>query len=665
VQPLTLKPLVFDTECYASYWLFEALDPLTRVTHIFELYDGHPLDAIGLRNLLTTHTMVSFNGIHYDMPMTTLALSGATTQQLKFANDQLIVGQMKHWEFYREYRLQEPTSVDHIDLIEVAPGQASLKAYMGKLHSKTLRDLPYDPNAIVDEAMRKVLREEYCPNDLSGTLELFNTFQEQLALRVEMSDEYGIDLRSKSDAQIAEAVMKSIVPFKVQVPSIPAGTQFNYVPPDWLKFNTPYLQGVLARMVTEPFTITHSGSVVASHTNHLVDWGSDQMRLDVHGQWSKKPAGWQHELVRIGETSYAMGTGGLHSTEACVTWRASPSKSLRLPDVAAYYPSLIVRLGVYPPQIGPLFAVNYAEDKRKRDYYKSTKQKKKSNTYKTKNNGTFGKLGSRYSIFFTPQGLLNVTITGQLALFMLIEALHSAGITVVSANTDGIVIYADRDLDWFADSVIQWWESVTGFTMETTAFKLLAARDVNSYLSITTDNELKLKGAFAPPEPGASGWPNPTGQVCVDAVVAYIRNGTPLADTIRACTDIRQFVYVRTVKGGGSYCPVQVLPKTTTLTAMRAALGTTVTGNNAELRVQYELLRQHRMASTEFLGKVVRWIYTAGSQGCILTPEGNLVPRTVGCSPMMTLPDVLPANIDYDWYIREAESLLCDVGLGK
>ena len=248
---------------------------------------------------------------------------------------------------------------------------------------------------------------------------------------------------------------------------------------------------------------------------------------------------------------------------------------------------------------------------------------------------------------------------------MLIEALHSAGITVVSANTDGIVIYADRDLDWFADSVIQWWESVTGFAMETTEFKLLAARDVNSYLSITADDELKLKGAFAPPEPGASGWPNPTGQICVDAMVAYLRDGIPLRDTIETCTDIRQFVYVRTVKGGGSYCPVQVLPKTTTLTAMRAALGTTVTGNNAELREQYELLRQHRMSNTEYLGKVVRWVYVAGSQGCILTPEGNLVPRTTGCRPMMTLPDALPIDIDYDWYVREAESLLHDVGIGQ
>jgi hypothetical protein len=255
-----------------------------------------------------------------------------------------------------------------------------------------------------------------------------------------------------------------------------------------------------------------------------------------------------------------------------------------------------------------------------------------------------------------------MTLTGQFALLMLVEALESAGVTVVSANTDGLVLYADRDLDWFADSVIRWWETTTGFVMEMTDFNLVAAQGVNSYVALTTDNELKLKGEFAPPEPGASGWPNPTGQVCVDAVVAYLRDGVPLATTVYACTDVRQFVYVRTVKGGGSYCPVPVLPKSTTLTAMRAVLGITTKGDNDALRAQYEQLRRQRVSQTEYLGKVVRWVYVSGSQGCILTPEGNLVPRTTGCRPMMDLPDTLPADIDYDWYVREAESLLADVG---
>lgn len=60
-------------------------------------------------------------------------------------------------------------------------------------------------------------------------------------------------------------------------------------------------------------------------------------------------------------------------------------------------------------------------------------------TFKIVLNGTFGKLGSKYSFLYSPNLMIQVTITGQLALLMLIEALEAAGISVVSANTDGIV----------------------------------------------------------------------------------------------------------------------------------------------------------------------------------------------------------------------------------
>ena len=201
-ETIKLEPLIYDTECYRHYWLFAAVNPRTGQRFSFELFEGHPLDVIELRNVLTTHTMVGFNSIKYDMPIITYALSGATNDQLKNASDHIIQQQLQPWQFYREYNLTEPSSIDHVDIIEVAPGQASLKAYGGRMHTRKLQDLPYDPSEVIDAPKRAALRE-YCNNDLQLTVELWQTFQEQLALRVEMSEEYGIDLRSKSDAQIA------------------------------------------------------------------------------------------------------------------------------------------------------------------------------------------------------------------------------------------------------------------------------------------------------------------------------------------------------------------------------------------------------------------------------------------------------------------------------
>jgi len=659
-----LTPLIVDTECYVNYWLLMALDPLTGEIHTFQKFDGHDLDIVGLRNLLTRYTLVTFNGINYDLLMICYAMTGVSNEQIKAASDAIITQQMRSWQFYQAYGLNEPTSLDHVDMIEVAPGQASLKAYAGKMHSRKLQDLPYPPNMIIGWPERVMLRE-YCAVDLDDTHDLWKMFQTQIELRETMSDEYGVDLRSKSDAQMAEAVMKTLLPNRVKVPFIAPSTEFYYEPPEWLKFQTPQLQRVLEITTGMPFVVNPSGGVSASRDNHLIDWGSEQVRLDTHGEWMKKPKDWRHEIITIGDTGYAMGTGGLHSTESKVTWRTDGSRSIRMPDVAAYYPSLIVRLGIFPIQIGPVFCHHYAGWKSARDAAKIAKQKKKANTYKTLNNGTFGKLLSKYSIFYTPSGGINVTITGQLALFMLIEALTLVGVTVVSANTDGLVLYSERDMDWLADSVITWWESVTGFVMETTEFSMLAARDVNSYVAIEANGSVKLKGAFAPPEPGASGWPNPTGQVCVDAVVAYLRDGVPLEQTIRACADIRQFVYVRTVDGGGVYHPTGVPTRKATLIVMRQELGEAANGlTNDQLRALYAEHYERASGGGEYLGKVVRWYYGAGSEACMsYQRSGNRVPRTDGCRPLMTLPDTMPEDVDYEWYVLEAESLLRDVGV--
>ena len=57
-----------------------------------------------------------------------------------------------------------------------------------------------------------------------------------------------------------------------------------------------------------------------------------------------------------------------------------------------------------------------AELKEERSYLKTT-----SDTLKICVNGSFGKLGSKFSFLYAPELLIQTTMTGQLALLMLIE----------------------------------------------------------------------------------------------------------------------------------------------------------------------------------------------------------------------------------------------------
>lgn len=626
---IPLPPSMLDTECYADYWLcsFDTGEE-------FDMWPGKPLDVAGLSATLRRYCNVTFNGNNYDMPLICLALQGADTYALKAASDQIIVGGARGWQICRTFDW-----IDTIDLFDVLPGQASLKMYGGKMHSKRMQDLPIDPSASITPEMRVQLRD-YCRNDLRTTRDGYNSMCAQLALRTDMGREYGIDLRSKSDAQIAEAVMKSLLPYKVERPYIAPGTEFYYRPPQWMRFMGLDLLALLAR---NPFRITDKGSVEMSEEL-------------------------ERTVIRIGHTAYKMGIGGLHSMESQICHVADAGHEITDHDVASYYPSLILQTGIYPQQIGPQFADIYRGWYDRRLAAKAAGDKKTANSLKTLLNGTFGKLGSMWSIFYAPSEMIQVTVGGQLALLMFIEMLESCGIAVISANTDGIVLKTPLHLRAVRDQCVAWWEATTGFVTERTDYKMLASRDVNSYVAVKTDGEVKLKGAFAPPDPGPSGWPNPTGQIAVDAVVAYLQRGIALEVTVHMCTDIRQFIHVRQVKGGGSYCSHGALPRPekTTQLFMRSVVGDIK--DKAQLVEAYATACDFERSGRQYLGKAVRWYYgkgSKGSKGCIVNNTGGMVARTEGCVPCMELPDTLPNDIDYEWYVNEARSLLADLGVLK
>jgi hypothetical protein len=622
--PRTLR--MCDVECYVNYFLVKFYDPATDAFDSVVLNAWTPLDTAKLVRLLATSTIVTFNGRKYDEPMIIAALAGYNNAQLKALTNAIIGNNMQPWELEREFGLAPLPYLDHIDLIEVLPGQASLKAYGGKLHCKKIQDLPYPHDAILTPAQMDET-DEYCGNDLTTNAAAYFKFEELIDLRRDLSKQYGIDLRSKSDAQIAEAIFKKTLPFKVEPPFIPPGTPLLYKKPAFVSFRSEQLNRALAEYCNNPFLISPTGGIAPHVRNRFIDWSEKQQRLDDRGMWLTRPRGWECERITIGAMQYQMGIGGLHSCEKTVHHLADDNTSMQDIDVISYYPEIMCQLQLYPPQIGPVFLDIFSEWKAHRVAAKKAKKKRQANAEKTKINGTFGKTGSRYSILNAPSMMIQITITGQLCLLMLIEMLEGAGINVVSANTDGVVVKCPRHMHDMRNMIVKHWETVTGFETEAAEYRAIFLRDVNNYMAFKDDGEVKLKGeAFAPPEPVGPSWPNPTNEICVDACKEYILNGTPVEHTIRQCSDIRKFVNVRAVAGGG------------------------------------EWVRSD--GSKHYLGKAVRWYYARGERGYIgYTKNGNRVARSEGCKPCMTLPDVLPPDIDYNWYVQEAYEKLRSVGL--
>lgn len=586
--------IALDVECYRNYFLVMFKGAVNGVTRAFEMYPGHELDARRVMHILHNNETFGFNSLTYDIPMITLACAGADNVELKLASDYLILNdEATPWNFERRYRVKLP-SINHFDLKEPAPGvMISLKLYGGRMHSQTLQDLPIEPDATISEDDRLVLRE-YCGNDLSTTIELHDKLLPQIELRERMGEQYDMDLRSKSDAQIAEAVIRSevegVLGVRLRRPD-QVTSRFKYHPPTWLEFRGDILKGVLDTVSSANFVVKPNG---------VVELPDEIAALK----------------IKMGSSVYRMGIGGLHSSEKGVSHVVDDSYVLIDRDVSSYYPSIILNERLYPANMGEDFLNVYQEIVSRRLAAKRDGDKITADTLKITINGSFGKFGSKWSVLYSPTLLIQVTLTGQLALLMLIESLEHAGIPVVSANTDGVVIKCPVESQEALGAIISEWERVTGFATEDTQYRALYSRDVNNYLAVKLDGEVKLKGIFAPP----GLMKNPSNTVVTDAIVAHLTNNLPVAETIRSCDDIRKFLTVRTVKGGAEQ-------------------------------------------DGRYLGKVVRWYYSAESPGPITyRSNGNKVAKSDGSRAMMHLVG-MPTDIDYSWYEREANDILSHLGI--
>ena len=117
-----------------------------------------------------------------------------------------------------------------------------------------------------------------------------------------------------------------------------------------------------------------------------------------------------------------MGIGGLHSCEKSQYVVADENTVLRDADVSSYYPSIILQQKLSPKAMGKDFITIYQSIVSRRIEAKHRGDKVTADTLKICVNGSFGKLGSKYSALYAPELLIQTTLTGQLALLMLIES---------------------------------------------------------------------------------------------------------------------------------------------------------------------------------------------------------------------------------------------------
>ncbi len=220
--------------------------------------------------------------------------------------------------------------------------------------------------------------------------------------------------------------------------------------------------------------------------------------------------------ITIGDTTYTIAKGGIHSTEKNrmliipLGWTAKDG------DVGGQYPNSCIKLEIFPPHLKRTILVNLIGSTERKDKYKqlgkeATDKNEKSRlkgletgTKLEMNGGYFGKMGQKGSFLEYQEGVLKVTMANQIEILMLIEAMEEAGFKVVSGNTDGIVTLYPNEREKEYIQICAEWEVAVGNhkmgKLEYSTFLGLWQDNINSYIAKILDEKggikIKKKGRF-------------------------------------------------------------------------------------------------------------------------------------------------------------------------
>nr|UWG92892.1 MAG: DNA polymerase family B [Bacteriophage sp.] len=355
---------------------------------------------------------------------------------------------------------------------------------------------------------------DYNINDIESTSELLNRCKKDVDLRIAIEDEYGVRVLSKDGVNIGMKILTqkylektgltwwdikdlrspmSVIPLKDVI--LP-----------FIKYDSPILRRVLDDM-----------------KNQIVSPGRK---------------GYENKFV-FNNLRYSVGVGGIHSVNSPEIIIPRDDEMLIDIDVASLYPSMLIEYEFYPKHLGKEFLEVYKQIKDERIEAKHNGDKVKNETLKLALNGLSGNLQNEHNFCYSPFAVMQIRINGQLLLLMLAEKLTQIGCRIVQANTDGLFVLLKKDVYSKVNSICREWEQLTKLTLEEDRFKAMYQYAINDYFAITEDNKVKEKGMFITTVKLGKGL---TPKIIPKAVISFFKDGISVEDTIKNCTDIRDFL---------------------------------------------------------------------------------------------------------------------------
>ena len=375
----------------------------------------------------------------------------------------------------------------------------------------------------------------YNKNDVFLCGEIVRQKPDEVKLRYSLSNAFNLNLLSCSRANIADKLLakfyselsglnkKQFEKLRTERTKL----SFNKIIFPHIKFQTPELQKMLAEMK----------QVVITRTNK----DAFSKEIDFYG------------------TKYTLATGGIHSVDRPGIFRSTDDYTYIHYDIGSFYPSTMVAYNIAPKHLNQqvftkmvdYFRITRLKCKHTSDdvemLIKGVPNKLSAEALKIVINAIYGKFGSETYFLYDRFAQMQVTINGQLMVMMVIEALELAGIHVISANTDGIIVKLYKNKEEQFKQITDEWCAFNKMTADSERYKLFITRDINNYLNVQSNDTIEFKGVLDPKQylkDLKKGYDMP---VVAIAVFEYLVNNIPVMTTLRNHKDILDFCKTQNV----------------------------------------------------------------------------------------------------------------------
>lgn len=344
-------------------------------------------------------------------------------------------------------------------------------------------DWSNDSETFTDEEVKRLI--SYCKNeDVVTTYQMFLLTtgrtenpvykgNDQIQIREDIKSEFGIPCMNYSNAKIGDEIIKIFycTEKKIRYEQLPRSGLFRKEIhlakgiPSYVSFQTEQLQELLKEV---------RGTVIKQNETY-------------------------NKKFKFYNETYKLAKGGLHTASENKQYHSDDEYVIIDADVSGYYIVTAIKRGYYPEHLGRPFLTGYTKMYDKRIALKplsKTDKRIKGIVQGLKEGGVavFGKSSDIESWLFDKQMTINICISGELTLLMLIEQMELAGNQCIMANTDGATFIVKRsETEKFYDICKKWCE-MTEYELEYQEFKSLWFSNVNNYLGVKSDGTVKKKG---------------------------------------------------------------------------------------------------------------------------------------------------------------------------